>query len=139
MRKTKQRATALDAHVGSRVRMRRTMLGLSQTHLGDALGLTFQQVQKYEKGSNRIGAGRLYHLTKVLDVPVSYFYEDLPEELGSSKPSKKRASQKDSHPDMMSNRETMELVRGYYRIENGVVRNRLRELFRAMAAESHKT
>ena len=67
-----------DKHVGSRVRMRRLMLGLSQTKIADALGLTFQQVQKYEKGVNRISASRLQHMCNVLEVPVSYFFEGLP-------------------------------------------------------------
>jgi transcriptional regulator with XRE-family HTH domain len=133
MRKPRPRATAVDAHVGKRLRMQRTLLGMSQTVLGDALGITFQQIQKYENGSNRIGASRLYELTKVLDVPVGYFYEDLPEDLGQAKPSKKRASQKESQGDFMNKRETLELVRGYYKIEDAGIRNRVRELLRAMA------
>jgi transcriptional regulator with XRE-family HTH domain len=67
-----------DRHVGARVRMRRMMLGMSQTKLGDAIGLTFQQVQKYEKGTNRIGAGRLQQIAHILQVPVSFFFEGLP-------------------------------------------------------------
>src|SRR5712675_2882260 len=66
----------IDVHVGSRVRLRRTMLGLSQEKLGDAIGLTFQQVQKYERGANRIGASRLHELSRVLDVPVEFFFDD---------------------------------------------------------------
>ena len=68
------RSNQVDAHVGTRVRMRRTLLGLSQEKLGDALGLTFQQVQKYERGANRIGASRLFQLSLILDVPVSFFF-----------------------------------------------------------------
>ena len=68
----------IDAHVGKRLRLRRTLTGMSQERLGKTIGLTFQQVQKYEKGINRIGAGRLYDLAQILDVPVSYFYDDLP-------------------------------------------------------------
>src|ERR1041385_4815801 len=68
----------VDVHVGQRVRMRRVLLGMSQEKLGAALGLTFQQIQKYERGANRIGSGRLYQLAKVLDVPLSYFYDELP-------------------------------------------------------------
>ena len=86
MRKPKGGTNAIDGHVGSRVRTRRTLLGLNQSQLGDALGLTFQQVQKYERGSNRISASRLFHLSKILDVPVSYFYEDMPDELGRKSP-----------------------------------------------------
>ena len=68
----------IDKHVGSRVRMRRMMLGMSQEKLGDALGLTFQQVQKYEKGTNRIGASRLQHISQILQVPVAFFFEGAP-------------------------------------------------------------
>src|SRR5262245_8084214 len=71
----------VDVHVGSRVRLRRTLLGLSQERLGEAVGLTFQQIQKYERGANRIGASRMYDLAHVLDVPVSFFFEDMPEEV----------------------------------------------------------
>jgi transcriptional regulator with XRE-family HTH domain len=69
---------AVDKHVGSRARMRRMMLGMSQEKLGDALGLTFQQVQKYEKGTNRISASRLQHLSQILQVPVPFFFEGAP-------------------------------------------------------------
>jgi transcriptional regulator with XRE-family HTH domain len=69
---------AADKHVGSRVRMRRLMLGMSQEKLADQLGLTFQQVQKYEKGTNRVGASRLQHLSQILEVPVSFFFDDMP-------------------------------------------------------------
>ncbi len=68
----------IDVHVGARVRMRRTLFGMTQTKLGDALGLTFQQVQKYERGANRIGSSRLFDLARVLDVPVEFFFEEIP-------------------------------------------------------------
>jgi transcriptional regulator with XRE-family HTH domain len=74
----KKAANPVDKHVGSRVRMRRKMLGMSQTKLGDALGITFQQVQKYEKGANRIGAGRLQHISHILQIPVPFFFEGAP-------------------------------------------------------------
>jgi transcriptional regulator with XRE-family HTH domain len=74
----KKRPTPTDTHVGNRVRMRRLMLDMSQTKLGDALGLTFQQVQKYEKGTNRIGAGRLHEISRILQVPISFFFEGAP-------------------------------------------------------------
>src|SRR5476649_3090144 len=104
-----------DIHVGARVRLRRTLLGLSQEKLGDAIGLTFQQVQKYERGANRVGASRLYDLSKVLDVPVSFFFDDMPA------PSAERghglaepAATYESDP--LLKRETLELVRAYYKI-----------------------
>ena len=81
----KKAANPVDKHVGSRVRMRRKMLGMSQTKLGDALGITFQQVQKYEKGTNRIGASRLQHISHMLQVPVPYFFEGAPQLTGQPK------------------------------------------------------
>src|SRR5205809_4780883 len=78
----------IDVHVGSRVRLRRNMLGLSQEKLGEAIGLTFQQVQKYERGANRIGSSRLFDLARVLDVPVSYFFEEMTAETAARTPSR---------------------------------------------------
>ena len=138
MRTPRPRATAVDAHVGGRVRTRRTLLGLSQERLGEALGLTFQQVQKYEKGSNRIGASRLYHISKILDVPVSYFYEDMPDELGRQTLPVGQPTREESEPDTMHKRETLELVRAYYRIENAAVRQVLRDTVRAIAGEGRR-
>ena len=138
MRKPRPRANAIDAHVGHRVRTRRTLLRLNQTQLGEALGISFQQVQKYENGSNRIGASRLYHLSKILDVPVSYFYEDMPEELGEAPQPAEHPSREERELDIMHKRETLELVRAYYRIEDAEVRQRLRETVRALAWERHR-
>src|SRR5215469_4848440 len=76
-RRKSDKPNPIDVHVGSRVRLRRTLLGMSQEKLGEAIGLTFQQVQKYERGANRIGASRLYDLGRVLDVPVSFFFDDI--------------------------------------------------------------
>ena len=78
------RPSPIDVHVGTRIRLRRTLLGMSQERLGEALGLTFQQVQKYERGVNRVGASRLFDLSRVLDVPISFFFDDMPENLASS-------------------------------------------------------
>src|SRR4029077_17308920 len=74
----KKQPNPIDIHVGSRVRLRRMMLGMSQERLGEHLGITFQQIQKYEKGTNRIGASRLQHIARVLTVPVAFFFEDAP-------------------------------------------------------------
>src|SRR3954471_15881101 len=82
------RPSPIDVHVGSRIRLRRTLLGMSQERLGEALGLTFQQGQKYERGVNRVGASRLYDLSRVLDVPISFFYDDMPESLGGQGPTR---------------------------------------------------
>ena len=78
------RPSPIDVHVGSRIRLRRTLLGMSQERLGEALGLTFQQVQKYERGVNRVGASRLFDLSRVLDVPISFFFDDLPDSLANT-------------------------------------------------------
>ncbi len=80
----------VDVHVGARVRQRRTLLGMNQTKLGQAIGLTFQQVQKYERGTNRISASRLFELSQVLDVPIQYFFDDMPPEVAAASPGGRR-------------------------------------------------
>jgi transcriptional regulator with XRE-family HTH domain len=120
-----------DIHVGSRVRLRRTLLGMSQEKLGEAIGLTFQQVQKYERGANRVGASRLYDLSRVLDVPVSFFFEEMvPVEQRSSGLAE---STERYEGDPMLKRETLELVRAYYKITDPHVRRRLFDLAKALA------
>lgn len=129
----------VDVHVGARVRLRRTLLGLSQEKLGEAIGLTFQQVQKYERGANRIGASRLYDLSRVLQVPVSYFFEEMSDEVAAKSPGQLRgmAQEQDTYePDPMAKRETLELVRAYYRIKDPQVRRRVFDLAKALAAAS---
>src|SRR5579883_3316499 len=86
-RQKADRPNPIDVHVGSRVRLRRTLLGMSQEKLGDAIGLTFQQVQKYERGANRVGASRLFELSRVLDVPVSFFFDELDPDTAQAVPS----------------------------------------------------
>ncbi len=99
----------VDVHVGTRVRLRRTLLGMTQTGLGQALGLTFQQVQKYERGVNRIGSSRLYDLARVLDVPVNFFFDDMPKEIASKSGAASRGASDGAEvfdPDIVSKRET---------------------------------
>jgi transcriptional regulator with XRE-family HTH domain len=128
----------VDKYVGSRVRMRRIMLGMSQEKLGEALGLTFQQVQKYERGVNRVGASRLFDLSRVLDVPISFFFDDMPDSLSASfggSPSRRLGGQDQVDPfgdDTLSRRETLELVRAYYRITDPSVRKRVFDLIKSM-------
>ena len=124
----------VDIHVGSRVRLRRTMLGMSQEKLGEAIGLTFQQVQKYERGANRIGASRLFELSRVLDVPVSFFFDDMPSDAGIriSRPHDGEEAET-VELDPMAKRETLELVRAYYRITEPGVRKKVFELAKALA------
>jgi len=128
----------VDVHVGSRVRLRRTMLGLSQEKLGEAVGLTFQQIQKYERGANRIGSSRLYQFSHILGVPVSFFFEDMPEDalIGMDAETPAGMSDHDQselYGDPMSRQETLELIRAYYRIQDPKVRRRLYDLLRSMA------
>ena len=131
-RQKSEKPNPVDVHVGSRVRLRRTLLGMSQEKLGDALGLTFQQVQKYERGANRVGASRLYDLSRVLDVPVSYFFD----EFGARQPSESSSggSADPSSPDPIMKRETLELVRAYLRIADPQIKRRIFELTKALAA-----
>lgn len=126
----------VDIHVGSRVRLRRTLLGMSQERLGDAIGLTFQQVQKYERGANRIGASRLYELSRVLDVPVSFFFDDMPTG-GQPVQGLAEEHQATYESDPMIRRETLELVRAYYRIADPNLRRRLFDLTKALANAEH--
>lgn len=129
------RPNPIDVHVGGRVRLRRTLLGMSQEKLGEALGLTFQQVQKYERGANRIGASRLYDLSRVLDVPVSYFFEDMDEGMMAASPRHMVRATEDPpqfEDGLMVQRETLELVRAYYRIRDPEVRKRVQELARVL-------
>ncbi len=128
----------IDVHVGARVRARRTLLGMTQTKLGDALGLTFQQVQKYEKGTNRISSSRLFRLTRALDVSIEYFFEDMPAEVEASSPTKGRGRSEEPvsyEPNPMAKRETLELVRAYYKIEDADVRKQLYEFTKVLGAD----
>ena len=139
------RSHPVDVPVGVRVRQRRTLLGMSQEKLGSAVGLTFQQIQKYERGANRIGASRLYEFSKVLDVPVSYFFEDMPTNVmigryGGGRGRRglgEAASPFEDEKDPMIKRETLELVRAYYKITDGRVRKRLFETVKAVGSAAH--
>jgi transcriptional regulator with XRE-family HTH domain len=131
------RANPVDVHVGTRVRLRRTLLGMSQEKLGQAVGLTFQQVQKYERGVNRISAARLHKLSQVLDVPVLFFFDDMPPDLagtsGSSMSGMSETPVESFEVEAMSRRETIELVRAYYRISDPLVRRRIGDLVKSIA------
>ncbi len=132
------RPSPIDVHVGTRIRLRRTLLGMSQERLGEALGLTFQQVQKYERGVNRVGASRLFDLSRVLDVPISFFFDDMPENLAASfggQSSRRSGGLPDAEAfpdDTLNRRETLELVRAYYRITDPNVRKRMFDLIKSM-------
>lgn len=136
-RKGKGKSNPIDAHVGKRLRLRRTLLGLSQEKLGEAVELTFQQIQKYERGANRIGASRLFAISRVLDVPVGYFFEDMDSHASSFANADGSydglAEDAPSEEDKMAKRETLELVRAYYRIKDPAVRKRLFDLTKSIA------
>lgn len=126
-------ADNIDAHIGSRVRLRRLTAGVSQEQLGAALGVTFQQVQKYEKGTNRIGAGRLYRISRILDVPVSYFYEGLGQTNGAAGPGGGDPGEGSEIVDFLSTPEGFALNRAFNRIGDGPTRRRLVDLVRTIA------
>ncbi len=131
----------VDVHVGARVRVRRTLLGMNQTNLGDAIGVSYQQMQKYENGANRISASRLFDLSRLLDVPIQYFFDDMPTAVAASSPAQGggRAKKPPSHePDPMAKRETLELVRAHYKISDPKIRKRLFELAKAAGAAASK-
>ena len=134
------RASPIDVHVGTRVRLRRTLLGMSQEKLGEALGLTFQQIQKYERGVNRIGASRLFDLARVLDVPIGFFFDDMSAELGGNAANRSRSAafgfaegQEGFEDDTLHRRETLELVRAYYRITDPSIRKRVFDLIKTLS------
>lgn len=134
-----RRANPIDAHVGSRVRMRRMLLGMSQEKLGELLGLTFQQVQKYEKGVNRIGASRLFDLSHVLGVPIQFFYDDAPEGAGGDAVFRAGFADRPAESyvvDFLSSREGLELNKAFVRIQDPSVRRSVVELVRSLAGEA---
>lgn len=126
----KKQANPIDIQVGNRVRIRRMLIGMSQERLGDLLGLTFQQVQKYEKGVNRIGAGRLFEVSRILNVPVDFFYEGVNEgALGSV--------ESDGAPvmDFVSSGEGLQLSLAFMKIKDAKVRKRVLDLVKSLAEE----
>jgi len=131
----KKAPNPIDKHVGSRVRMRRMMLSMSQEKLGDALGLTFQQVQKYEKGTNRIGASRLQAIANILQVPVSFFFEGAPHTPGypsglGEAPSPAYVS------DFLATSDGLSLTKSFMRIKNSKLRRRIVDLVEQIADET---
>jgi transcriptional regulator with XRE-family HTH domain len=134
----KKAPNPIDKYVGSRVRMRRMMLGMSQEKLGNALGLTFQQVQKYEKGTNRIGASRLQQISNILQVPVSFFFDGAPDIATT------RASELGEAPsplyvaDFLATSDGLALTRAFMRINDSKLRRKIVELVEQMAGGSKK-
>ena len=141
----KKQPSSIDAHVGSRVRLRRMLIGMSQEKLGELLGLTFQQVQKYEKGANRIGASRLFDISQILAVPVSYFFDDVPDEVASQHRLMNGNAHGNGHykdlesgPHMMefvSSAEGFQLIRAYTKITDPRVRKRVLDLVKSLTGD----
>jgi len=128
----------VDVHVGKRLRLRRTIMGMSQDAIASAIGITFQQVQKYERGVNRMGASRLYEFARILSVPVSYFFEEYNPDALSPDSSTGGMSDSDAEGfehEKLASRETMEMMRAYYKIPSVAARKRVFELVKTLAEE----
>ena len=132
----KKAPNPIDKHVGSRVRMRRMMLSMSQEKLGDALGLTFQQVQKYEKGTNRIGASRLQQISHILQVPVAFFFEGAPHLAGATAPQGLEEAPSPSYvSDFLATSDGLSLTKAFMRIPDAKLRRRIVDLVQQIAGE----
>ena len=135
MMENKKKPNPIDIHVGSRIRLRRTMLGMSQEKLGESLGITFQQIQKYEKGTNRVGASRLQNISSILNVPVSFFFEDARGD--NSTPGGMAEAQSSNYVvDFLSSSEGLQLNRAFVKIADPKVRRKIVDLVKALAAEA---
>ncbi|ADH91226.1 transcriptional regulator, XRE family [Ancylobacter novellus DSM 506] len=132
---TKKSPNPIDKHVGSRVRMRRMMIGMSQEKLGENLGITFQQIQKYEKGTNRIGASRLQNISNVLGVPVSFFFEGAPN-VGIANTGFAEDASPAYVSDFLATTEGLALTRAFLKIADSKVRRRIVDLVEALASEN---
>jgi len=137
--KTKGTPNKIDIHVGQRLRVRRSLLGYSQEKLASLVGLTFQQIQKYERGTNRVSAGRLYELSNILDVPVNYFFDQISGvqsndiAIGMSDNKQDSFTQDNEKEDIMSSKETLDLLRTYYSIEDPEARKEIVKFIKSMA------
>lgn len=143
-KKTKGVPDHVDRHVGKRLRVRRSLLGISQEKLADAVGVTFQQIQKYERGTNRVSASRLLRFSQILQVPVDYFYENLAAEddqgrgLFGMADNEQEAFDSESggkiaEENLMEQKETLELVRSYYSVKDPKVRKDILKFIKTMA------
>jgi transcriptional regulator with XRE-family HTH domain len=133
--KKKKQPNPIDIHVGSRIRLRRTMLGMSQEKLGESLGITFQQVQKYEKGTNRVGASRLQNIASILNVPVSFFFEDAPDDSAASAATGLEENSSTYVVSFLSSSEGLQLNRAFVKIADAKVRRRIIDLVKSLADE----
>ena len=131
----KKSPNSTDKHVGSRVRMRRMMLEMSQTELGNDIGLTFQQVQKYEKGTNRIGAGRLHEISRILQVPISFFFEGSPREPGAHRSESDGAPLPTYVTDFLATSDGLALTKAFMQIKDANLRRRIVSLVQEITGE----
>ncbi len=136
-RKTKGTPNPVDKHVGQRLRVKRSLLGMSQESLAEAIGLTFQQIQKYERGANRISAGRLFDFAKILNVPITYFFEEAENSYNQPQTSHGFSDNKQDEfaagEDVMRKKETLDLIRVYYSIEDAETRKDIYKFVKSMA------
>jgi len=129
----RKQADPIDANVGNRVRLRRMLVGMSQEKLGELLGLTFQQVQKYEKGVNRVGAGRLFRIARILNVEIPYFFQDVQDNLSGAQSGFAEEAAAPPVMEFVSSGEGLQLSRAFMRIQAAKVRKRVLELVKSMA------
>ncbi len=129
----------IDIHVGSRVRLRRMLLGMTQQKLGDMLELTFQQIQKYEKGTNRISASRLYEISKILSVPVQFFFDDIVTEIESIEPGTTQRNSASFGMDFVSSNEGLKLNSAYVNITDSNIRKSLLNLVKALTRDQDES
>ncbi len=127
-----KKSNHIDAHVGSRVRLRRMLVGLSQERLGEGMGLTFQQIQKYEKGVNRIGASRLFHISQILEVPVQFFFEGAPAGDGAAENGFAEPDTEAFLYEFLNTRDGLELNRAFVKITDAQVRRSVVDLVRSL-------
>ncbi|WP_075653987.1 helix-turn-helix domain-containing protein [Pseudochrobactrum sp. B5] len=133
MTENKKKPNPIDVHVGSRIRLRRNMLGLSQEKLGENLGITFQQIQKYEKGTNRVGASRLQAISSILSVPVAFFFEDAPEQAGQQSGGFAEDNETTYVVDFLQTNEGVQLTRYFTKITDPKVRRKIIDLVKTLA------
>ena len=133
----KKQANPIDVQVGNRVRIRRMLIGMSQERLGDLLGLTFQQVQKYEKGVNRIGAGRLFEVSRILNVPVDFFYEGVSAQL-TGQPGMAETEGSPPVMEFVSSGEGLQLSLAFMKIKDPKVRKRVLDLVKSLAEDEEQ-
>jgi len=126
----------VDVHVGQRIKLRRTLMGMTQGKLGEAIGLTFQQLQKYERGANRVSASKLWQLGTVLNVPISFFFDDMPENVKEAFPSYEGDTSESHVPEehlTLHRRQSLELVRTFSKLQDPTIRKRIIDIVRAIA------